>query len=360
MPSSGGFEDSELAETLRAFPFAGVDSELSDDERFARGVAQVFRAFFASGSEGVGSHSAFLLHPGVPVSLAHLQSEVCYALDDGQTDVTNGVWFVGPSVIQGSRLEVADTFDAMFPQVVDAGLGALAAVTFRRTVGGPVLSYYPAGLGAPERKVRMRLTDTTVTLAQILELVDIVHQSTLVAPTGHQGGAKLWKNRAKHHPVQHVEVEIQAYLRTGLSTALPLCRINPEQNLVAGRLDLEIEELDPSTNTLARHAILELKVLRSFGSTGLPCSAAENEKWVSDGVDQAYAYREERKASSSALCCFDMRVNSGDSACLRKVESKASSLDVILRSWPLYPDAKQYRTATATAALSAGSPLTPA
>lgn len=356
MRSSEGFEDAELLGTLSSFPFAGADSELSDDERFARGVAQVVRAWLRSHPTAVGSHSVFLLHATLPEDMDETESERFYALDDGESDVTTGIWFVGPPVITGTKVDAPESFDAMFPAVVEAGLGDCAAVTYRHTASGPVLRFYPRGLAEAEHVVSMTLSNTAVDLGKILEIVGIVHRSTLVTPSGHQGGAKLWQNRTKYHPVRHVEVEIQAYLRTGLSVGLPLCRINPEQNLVAGRLDLEIEELDPETRKVSRHAVLELKVLRTYGSTGSTTSGTQTEKWISDGVEQAYAYREERAARESALCCFDMRKDPTDDACLKKVEKKAHDLKVVVASWPLYPDTKLYRAAGATAALSAGSP----
>ncbi|QCX26113.1 hypothetical protein [Nocardioides jishulii] len=356
MPNSPDFDDAVLLGTLDSFPFAGVDSDLSDEERFARGVAQVLRAWLRAHQDETGSHAVFLLQASPPDELADLPRETFFALDDGETDVTSGMWFVGPPVIRGTRFETQASFDEMFPAVVSAGVGDVAAVTYRKTARGPMLRFYPHGLSDPERAMSMRLAESAVDLSKVFELVDIVHRSTLVTPSGHQGGAKLWKNREKHYPVRHVEVEIQAYLRTGLSVGLPLCRINPEQNLVAGRLDLEIEELDPTTRQVSRPAILELKVIRSFGSTGASTSNSQTEKWLSEGVDQAHAYREERSARAGALCCFDMRVNPTDEACFKKVESKASGLKVAVKSWPLYPDVKLFRAAGATTALSAGSP----
>lgn len=356
MPSPSAFTDAELKGTINSFPFAGVDSNLSEEERFARGVAQVVRSWLLTNPGKDGSHSVFLLQPTVPDSLKDKDQARYYALDDGETDVTSGLWFVGHPVIQGVRLDAAESFDDMFPHVVDAGLGGHAAVTFRHTSVGPVLRYYPNGLGDPDNRVRMTLADTAVELDQILALIDLVHSLTLVTPPGHQGGAKLWQNRAKRYPVRNVEVAIQAYLRLGLSVGLPLCRINQEQTLIAGRLDLEIEELTPDTSNVARHAILELKVLRTYGSTGISTSKPATEKWVSDGVDQAFTYRKERSAKRAALCCFDMRVNVGDDACLKRVETKAKKLDVVVLAWPLYPDVKYYRAAGVSAALSASSP----
>lgn len=356
MPSPLAFSDEELRGTIASFPFAGVDADLLNPERFGREVARRVYARLSAYPDSVGSHSVFLLHPAIPDSLAHAERYTAYALDDGETDVTSGMWFVGPTVIRGVHLEAAATYDEMFPQVVNAGLGETVAVTYRSTSNGPVLRYYPRGLSEPEDCVRMVMTGSGVDLDQILALVDLVHSRVLVTPPAHQGGAKLWQNRSKRYPVRQVEVAIQAYLRVGLSVALPLCRINPEQNLVAGRLDLEVEELTLATKSVMRPAILELKVLRSFGSTGVATSKASTEKWISEGVDQAFAYRKERRAEKSALCCFDMRVNLGDDTCLKKVEDKAKSVDVVVRSWPIYPDLKQYRAAEVSAALSAGSP----
>lgn len=358
MPSGEGFADADLAETLKAFPYAGADADLPEAERFARGVAQAVRARLRAYPNDVGSHAAFVLQPRVPEPLVDDAVEF-YALDDGETDVTTGLWFVSESVIQGSRVDGPDDFDDMFRQVKAAGLGALPAVTFRNVAAGPLLRYYPHGLDDAETKVPMSVGGAPVDLDEILEIVDVVHRSTLVTPSAHQGGAKLWKNRSKFHPVRHVETEIQAYLRLGLSVGLPLCRINPEQNSEAGRLDLEVEELDRVTNTVARHAILELKVLRSFGSTGAATSSAATDDWVDSGVEQAFAYRKLRGARRAALCCFDMRKNAGDDACFTKVESKAKGLDVQLASWPLYPDVKFYRSAMARSVLSEGSPPSP-
>jgi len=211
LPSTPGFDDADLLGTLTSFPFAGVDSDLSADERFARGVAQAVRACLRAHPGREGSHAVFLLEPSVPERLPTGSGVPYFALDDGETDVTSGMWFVGPPVICGVRVDAPATFDEMFPAVVAAGLGEVIAVTYRLTKAGPTLRYYPHGLGDPERKVSMTLSDNTVDLAKILELIDIVHRSILVTPSGHQGGAKLWQDRSKHHPVRHVEVEIQAY-----------------------------------------------------------------------------------------------------------------------------------------------------
>lgn len=347
--STDAFGDAELLNTVSHFPFAGVDAELPEGERFCREVARTYRAWLGAHPTKVGSHAVFLLMPAVPIGLQRADRKVAYALDDGETDVTHGMWFVGPAVMSGTQLAGSATFDDIFPEVIAAGAGDVPAVTYRNTTAGPVLRYYPQGLTDPDNRIRIDIAEQSVDLALILAEVDRVHRGVLITPPAHAGGAKLWATPSKRYPVRQVEIAIQSYVRAGLSIALPHCRINAEQNLDAGRLDLEVEQLTRKPGTFVRHAILELKVLRSFGSTGTPTSAAATEKWVSDGVDQAYAYREERGALRSALCCFDMRVELGDPECLEKIEAKAKATAVEVRSWPIYADLKQYRAAAVSA-----------
>lgn len=94
-----------------------------------------------------------------------------------------------------------------------------------------------------------------------------------------------------------------------------------------------------------RHAILELKVLRSFGSTGTSVSETEIRKIVKEGVEQAAAYRVEREAHASALCCFDMRTKSARKKCFHGVQATAQKRDVKLCVWPIFANAKEYREA---------------
>ena len=118
-----------------------------------------------------------------------------------------------------------------------------------------------------------------------------------------------------------------------------------------GRLDLEIEQADPiDRSKVTRHAILELKVLRSFGETGTIIGDEYTRGWVDSGVKQAHAYRESKAAKWSALFCFDMRKDNSGEKCFDHVRDLAQSLNVFLKCWFLYAKSKYYRNALASTA----------
>ncbi len=110
-----------------------------------------------------------------------------------------------------------------------------------------------------------------------------------------------------------------------------------------GRLDLEIDEKSLNGTSVIRHAILELKVLRSYGSTGKQVTDKYTLEWVEKGVAQAYTYREDRSALASALCCFDMRLNNTGEKCFSHVLDLASRLKVELKLWYIYATSEKYR-----------------
>ena len=136
------------------------------------------------------------------------------------------------------------------------------------------------------------------------------------------------------------------YVRSGLTTAFPSCTIRAEQTQASGRLDLEVEERDwTDASTIVRHAILELKVLKSFTSGGVPIGDADVGTRIVEGIKQAASYRIERDARHSALCCFDMRKTFTAEECFTKVMSRAKRLRVKLCVWHLFSSAKAYRDA---------------
>ena len=140
---------------------------------------------------------------------------------------------------------------------------------------------------------------------------------------------------------------VQAHVKISLVSRFPFCTIRHEQSQQTGRNDLEIEEADPfDNNSVVRHAIIELKVLRSFRSTGTPVPEADADESIKEGIQQAAAYRAVKSAHWSALSCFDMRSNdAGYDACFSHVKEYASKKDVVLWRWFLYESSASYRKA---------------
>ena len=97
---------------------------------------------------------------------------------------------------------------------------------------------------------------------------------------------------------------------------------------------------------LVPKAILELKVLRSFGSKGAPVAENTNKESVTEGVKQATAYQKERNAEGTALCCFDMQKDRTGEACFIHAQPLAKRNGIVLRVWYLFNSAIAFRNAT--------------
>lgn len=338
--------DAELLKTFEQFPRAGADEDLPPEVRFARNVMGLLsQRLVAKADEELG-HSLFLLEASPPEDLIGAVTDH-YAVDMGETRFADGAWFVSEEVVRARRVALPSEFDQMFEAVKEWGLSDTPAVAYRMTDSGPLVRYYPYGLGAAEGVFQLRLVSAPVTLTEILEIVDRVWHSTLRAPNSHRGET-FWSDPATYEVDSRAELKVQSYVRCGLAAALgPGCDVEIEQDAnAAGRLDIEIlQRIGGPTSARQRRAVLELKIVRKFDAAG--------KRHVKDGVDQAYAYRTERGVIESALCCFDMR-RPPHHDCFVHVRKDAATLDIVLRTWVLYPSAKAYRDATVAAAKADG------
>ena len=188
-----------------------------------------------------------------------------------------------------------------------------------------------------------------VTANRVFEIIERVYRQCLVTPGMLSSVASPWQDAGQCIPKRIAEKVVQWNVRVGLVGALIGCEVRLEQTQAAGRTDLEIEEYDPlDRNTIVRHGILELKVLRSFTSGGNSVSLAETEQSLKDGILQAFTYREGRQFAWSALCCFDMRKSDiGDAVCFANVCDYARQASVHVRRWFLYSSARSYRSSKA-------------
>lgn len=338
----------ELEATLAAYPGAGDDARQPPEVRFLRGVAKIVRKRLGRRMEGARpTPSVFLLMSKLPEQLDVPTSEHPM-LDNGRTDVEGQLWFVGATVVQGLSTQLPATTDAeIWRAVSDLGCGQVPAVLYDPRTTPPEVRYYPAGLDEADTCAVTSVTQpAAITLDAVFEVVDRLHERQLVTPDAQAAIGKLWSKPDQCLPVSQAELTVQLYLETALNIGFPTCTVRREQPQTTGRLDLEIEEPDPTDpSDVIRHVILELKVLRSRNSKGNATSTNETAKWVDEGVEQAHAYRVERKARLSALCCFDMRADHDDP--FVAVTEKAANLHVVLCVWRLYPTAKKFRSVLA-------------
>ena len=148
----------------------------------------------------------------------------------------------------------------------------------------------------------------------------------------------------------------------GLAARFHWCTIRAEQAGKLGRTDLEV--VDNRTGKLGsttHHALLELKVLRSFSHSGSAYPAATTEEAVSKGVNQANSYGNDNNTLLRMLCCFDMRSDDvGDTTTFAHVQTNAATLCVSLKRWYLYRSSEHMRDALALRSLAATDDVTTA
>jgi hypothetical protein len=339
-----------LRSTAIAKAGIGADAGLPDEVRFLSGVTRLIRRRRAENSSKSDPllPAVFLLIPAANFHEGVSSAGRVPMLDNGLTQVVGRVWFVGPVPVSGRYVDLtAKTDDEIFRHVeVVLKFGTSPAVIFDPRTTIPQVRYYPKGISTLDDYISINIYQSAISIDRILSVVDDIYSKCLVTPEAQLKAGKLWQDNSKHWPVQQAEDVVQLYLKIGLSGAFPMCTIRHEQTAVPGRTDLEIEEQDPlDQSKFTRHAILELKVLRSYGSTGKSVSDEETLAWVKSGVKQAAAYRSDKGALASALCCFDMRVVFTAEKCFEHVAGLAKELGVVMRLWYIYASSKQYRDA---------------
>jgi len=339
-----GWEDGDLRQTANANFGLGNDAGLPESIRFLVGVARAIRKRHQEA--GMGSEQTPAIFFLRPTGVANVSEEMRKQpmLDNGQTQLGGSFWFVGPPVCRALGLPVPDWSEdgKIFDKAInDLDLGDVPAVFFDPRGKRPTLRHYPAGLARADEVVVSALTGG-MDIDRVIEIIEDETQAHLDGPAG---GANLWKDPKKHWPSDRAEKKIQFALKVAMHHAFPTAVIREEQPQMAGRLDLEVEEPLLEEGEFIRHAILELKVLRSFRSTGSKVSPKEVREIVKEGVGQAISYRKERKAKSAALCCFDMRVKSAREKCFSGVTAKAEREKLELQVWPIYASAAERRAA---------------
>lgn len=348
IPSLGAWQGADLSGTASRNTGVGVDAGLPPKTRFLSGVAKLVRRRKATtGADSDPVRPAiFLLEPAAAMDKLGRVTKRVPMLDNGLTALGGRLWFVNAGVFSGHYVELEDVEDdALFNIVTgELKLDKVATIVFDPRTRIPSVRYYPNGLGEPDAVELLDVVGAEVTLTRIFEVIGQVYQTCLITPEAQARAGKLWKDEVKWWASESAEDLVQLHLRVGLITAFPTCTVRHEQTDVPGRLDLEIEESDAlDRSQITRYAILELKILRSFGSTGKTYSAQSNLDWIESGVRQAASYRHQRNARAAALCCFDMRKEHTGEQCFHHVRDLAKDLSVELRLWFIFATSESFR-----------------
>lgn len=351
----GVWSGADLGATARSAAGAGADAGVPDDVRFRSTIAKLIRRRKAVSQDPPGdlATSVFLLEPSPPTEAEQYSPRRVPCLDDGTHDIGGRVWFVGAG--PGSGKWVAASFeddDDLFNFITDdLACGAKAAILHKPQHPEPHIRYYPNGFDDLDEFKEIPIAGASVTIETVTAAIDNTHAQMMITPDAQPDTMKLWEKAAKWWPFKVAEKRAQGYLEIALNTAFPTCIIRSEQPLNLGRLDIAIVEKDPVNQTVEmQHGVLELKVLRSYGSTGIAESEQKTRDWVESGVKQASAYRDDKSAPWAALVCFDMRkTDEGQATCFAHVNTLAGHLSVHLRRWFLYASSKELRNASTAA-----------
>ena len=330
----GTWADEDFEGTVLEHSGVGSDVDMPDEVRFVAGVVKLLQRRIAEIEAEAQSDDTdiaiFVLKPKPPDSVAGAESQPM--VGNGLTKLIGRLWFTAAPVASAHYVDLPeDTNDSgRISYVADVlHLGSLPTLIFDPRTQLPELRWYPEGLN-DLNNVEVKHLHGDVSPVEVFATIDRLYYQCFVTPGTMAPGGNLWRDSAQSQVRQNAEALVQAQIKAGLATRFPFCTIRHEQPQPSGRTDLEIEQPDPRRRgSVTRFGILELKVLRSFGSTGIAVSATQNQEWIRGGVQQAAAYRNEKHAKWSALCCFDMRtVNPGDYECFAHIRDNATAFDV--------------------------------
>lgn len=327
----------------------GGDADLPSEQRFPREVAQLLARRERRDDAEFDRPAAFVL-TGASVfeSLGNAWSR-SPLLRTGNRRVTGHIHAVSPA-LSGFSLEVEGGDDALFGALEVHGLAELPTIIYTPHRGHSTISQYPRGIAHEDECEDSDLDDEAPSLDAILQAINQAYDKELITPDQMRKGL-LWKDAPKFWAVDEAEFRVQDVVRLVLLGRFLRCQVRQEQPGKEGRTDLEIvSERGTMAGHVIHHAVLEMKVLRERGSTGLKYQDKEINVHVRDGLEQAHAYGLKRNMREKILCCFDMRATDrGDDAVFAHVTDDAAQLKVVLRRWFLYNSSEAYRAVLATA-----------
>jgi hypothetical protein len=344
-----------LAEAPRAL--YGDVSDLSADVRFQVHVARLISAREQRPDTERSGAAAFLLVTPQQHKAWAQRLTFDRNLHTGRVQLAGRIHFVTDLAGSSAYEDYAGSDTGLFDRLAALQCDRLPALIYLPDRHESSLTFYPQGTHDDRGLVPLKLNHGPVTEAEILAAIDGVYRTELCTPDN-SGPIKLWHDPLKGRPIEEAERTVQQFVRSGLAARFNWCTIYSEQAGKVGRTDLEI--VDDRTGPLGQvthHALLELKVLRTFSQSGTRYPPASAGEAVTKGVQQAHEYGGVKNSLLRMLCCFDMRMqDAGDAATFASIKSSADALCVRLVRWYLYRSADDYRRARTGAQLAALGP----
>jgi hypothetical protein len=271
-------------------------------------------------------------------------------LDNGAYVLAGRLWITSTNIASG-YFHTFDATDAggVFDEVNGLGMGEMPAMVFDPGATNPEIRYYPQGLNEDARVQRYSIGEHTFTLAALDKVLTQFHDENIITPDASLQITNPWRDGDRYIPREHTEAFIQGLLKMVLTVAFRRpYRVDFERRGTEGRCDLLISSPHLTIpNTWVSHATMELKILRSFRSTGARVSSTVRKAAVANGLLQAIAYKRQERAQDGLLCCYDMRAPAhyDGAACLDPIQARAKRNTICLRHYRVYGSSADLRGA---------------
>ena len=154
-------------------------------------------------------------------------------------------------------------------------------------------------------------------MGDLVEALEFFHIRQLTPASCADG---IWESgrAAEYVPGRAPEKAVQESLCIVLSSWFRgVVRVEPEDSISIGRIDVRLLKPSMEEKALAYWAIIELKIIRSFtnapvGQEPSPVGASQNIAGIVKGLKQAWAYRRNREAEEGLVEIFDLRKDKGE------------------------------------------------
>ena len=340
-----GVDDQELA-TVTGLMTEVPDGRASRADRFAQAVRTLVEKRAQKGwpKEGAADMAVFVLvdyprkegqaHGGTPFADPVAQgTPLLGRLFFASADASHG-HFIAVPTDEGAVLDWLEQNELVDRPIVTVYRDAKEMVTRRK------------GIRDSARSDAIRDKEPSATAQELLEALDLYHRSEVVTPTDCPDG--VWNCARRYIPGPEPEKSIQKALRLSLNSWFRgVVRAGTEDTTKIGRIDVRLLKKEASGG-LAYWIILELKVIKSYTSTGTSVGDSANVEAIVKGVKQAGAYRANRDAVEGMLEVYDLRQDKAKDLTTRQEVTVAAakySPRPRINVWPMYGSAEDARNA---------------
>jgi hypothetical protein len=266
-------------------------------------------------------------------------------IDDGSRSLAGKLWISPTTFISGYSVDFqSGEISEAFQQVMDLNLGAMAACVYNPAGTDREIRFYPNGLNDETRVIKFAVSDAAFDFDTLDQVLNTFHLQNFITPDATLDILDPWKKASKYYPRENAEAFFQAWLKTALSVVFwRSIVVKFEVSGTEGRCDLLMMSRQ-GEGWLCR-AVLELKVLKSYSSSGSSISQTVSEQAIKDGVLQVVAYKTQNASKLGVLCCYDMRKpdHCNDDECFNPIRPVATSNAIHLRRYRVHGSSKALR-----------------